>query len=144
MNHGTIKLITCIAIIIGFQVLIALPFSLFDESSVVSGAGRIGVAGDATFSNYLVGLSIFWTFIPEEVYFNKEAFSDKVKIGMVAANIWHFFFRKWALVPCFQNLFATFDFKKTYGITTHEQLRKTLEILLIGYISGIVLMPGAN
>lgn len=135
--------------------IIALPFCLFGESTVndyiirskLTGAGRNGIAGAAAFWDYLAAhqsLSIFWTFIPEETYFNKEAFSDKVKIGMVVCNIWHFFFRKWAIVPCFQNLFSTFDFKKVYGINTHDQVRNTLEILLIGYICGIVLMPGAH
>lgn len=112
MNHGTIKLITCIVLIIGFQVIIALPFCLFGESTVadyiqrskLTGAGRNGIAGAAAFWDYLAAhqsLSILWTFIPEETYFNKEAFSDKVKIGMVVCNIWHFFIRKWAIVPCF-------------------------------------------
>ena len=63
---------------------------------------------------------------------------------MVFANIWNFFVRKWAIVPCFENLFATFSTKKTYGVKTLEQKRNTLEILLVGYICGIALMPGAN
>lgn len=111
--------------------MIATPFCLFGETTVadyihrskLTGAGRNGVAGAAAFWDYLAAhqeLSIFWTFIPSDVYFNKEAFSDKVKIGMVVANIWHFFIRKGALVPCFQNLFATFDSKKTYGIKTQD------------------------
>lgn len=61
MNHGTIKLIMCILLIIGFQVVIALPFCLFGESTVadyihrskLTGAGRNGVAGAAAFWDYL-------------------------------------------------------------------------------------------
>ena len=61
MNHGTIKLVTCIVLIIGFQVVIALPFVLFGESTVadyiqrskLTGAGRNGIAGAAAFWDYL-------------------------------------------------------------------------------------------
>jgi hypothetical protein len=154
MFHGTFTLLKCITLIVGFQVVIALPFCLGESTvadyihrSKLTGAGRNGVAGAAAFWDYLAAhqsLSIFWTFIPEETYFHKEAFSDKVKVGMMVCNIWHFFVRKWAIAPCFENLFATFDSKKTYGLKTPEQVRNMLEILLIGYICGIVLMPGAN
>jgi len=88
-------------------------------------------------------LSIFWTFIPADIYFDKSRFSDRVKIGMVVANIYHFFIRKGCTAQCFTNLFNTFSSEKL-GIKTLDQKRLTLEVLAIGYISGIVLMPGAH
>ena len=117
------------AIILTFQVVIALPFCLIGESTVadyihrskLTGAGRNGVAGAAAFWDYLAAhqsLSIFWTFIPEETYFCKECFSDKVKITMIAANIWNFFVRKWALPKCIINLLDTFSYKMEYGVKT--------------------------
>jgi hypothetical protein len=69
----------------------------------LTGAGRDGIAGAAEFWNYLAAhqeLSIFWTFISKETYFNKEAFADKLKIGMILVNIYHFFFRKMCFIPC--------------------------------------------
>ena len=115
--------------------------------SKLTGAGRDGIAGAAEFWNYLAAhrdLSIFWTFISEETYFNKEAFADKLKIGMVLVNIYHFFFRKMCLIPCLTNLFRTFDTTTPMGIFTQASLKKTLEILLLGYMCGILLMPGGN
>lgn len=70
--------------------------------------------------------------------------ADKLKIGLIAVNIYHFFFRKKCLIPCLQNLFRTFATDRPMGILTQASQKKTLEILLIGYICGIVLMPGAN
>lgn len=65
---------------------------------------------------------------------------------MLVINVWHFFFRKWCLPQCFTNLFKTFDSKHnaTLGIKTQAQVKDTTEILIIGYMSGISLMPGAN
>jgi hypothetical protein len=114
--------------------------------SKLTGAGRNGVAGAAPFWDYLAAhreLSIFWTFVPTELYFVKAEFSDKVKACMLATNVWHFFVRKRAFQPCIDNLLATFS-SKAPGVKTHDQIRNTLEILLIGYICGVVFMPGAN
>jgi len=65
---------------------------------------------------------------------------------MVSLNVYHFFIRKWCLPRCFENLFKTFDEKASaqLGIRNQDQLRLTVEILLLGYMGGIVTMPGAN
>merc|ERR1712178_536112 len=113
----------------------------------LTGAGRNGIAGAAAFWDYMAAhrdLTIFWGFIPEHIYFDKAALSDKLKIGMLAVNIYHFFIRKKCLIPCLQNLFRTLATQRDMGILTQKRLKETLEILLIGYICGIVLMPGAN
>ena len=109
-NFGTIKLIISFVIIMGFQVLIALPFVLGDTTvadylhrSKLTGAGRNGIAGAAPFWDYLAAhreLTIFWGFIPHDIYFDKSAMADKLKIGMLVANVYHFFIRKRCLVPC--------------------------------------------
>ena len=73
------------------------------QRSKLTGAGRDGIAGAALFWNYLAAhrdLSIFWTFIPYDTYFCQHCFADKLKIGMVLVNIYHFFIRKMCLVPC--------------------------------------------
>mmetsp|Transcript_13063 Transcript_13063/g.22047 ORF Transcript_13063/g.22047 Transcript_13063/m.22047 type:complete len:218 (+) Transcript_13063:559-1212(+) len=155
-NFGTIRLIMSLVIILGFQVLIALPFVL-NESSVadyiqrskLTGAGRNGIAHAAAFWDYLAAhqsLSLFWTFLPEEVYFDKSRMADPLKVAQLTLNVYHFFLRKWCLPQCFTNLFRTFDSKHTQTLTidSHHKARKTLEILVIGYFCGVVLMPGAN
>jgi hypothetical protein len=45
------------------------------ERSKLTGAGRNGILGAAEFWNYLAAhqdLSILWTWIPQDLYFNKE------------------------------------------------------------------------
>jgi hypothetical protein len=107
--------------------------------SKLTGAGRNGIQGSAEFWDYLAahkGLSIFWTFLSDEVYFDKSAFSDKVKIGILAVNVWFFFVRKNCLWQCLDNLMQTGN-----GLTDKRLL---IEMLVIQYMSGIILMPGAH
>lgn len=109
-NFGTIKLVLCVVLIVGFQVVISLPFVLGETTvadyihrSKLTGAGRNGIAGAALFWDYLAAhrsLSIFWTFIDEETYFDKSAMADKLKIGLIGMNIYHFFFKQKCLIPC--------------------------------------------
>lgn len=91
-------------------------------------------------------LSIFWTFIPEDCYFHWPCLALPLKIAMLALNIYHFFVRKWCLPRCLTNLAQTFDEKAVaqLGIRSQEQIRLTLEVLLLGYMGGVVTMPGAN
>lgn len=101
LNHGTIKLIVCTAFLIGFQIFLALPFLMGETTprnyihrSKLTGAGRNGIQGAAEFWDYLAAhkeLSIFWTFVSDEVYFNKHKLSVRVKLGILAANVWYFF-----------------------------------------------------
>jgi hypothetical protein len=63
---------------------------------------------------------------------------------MLLLNVWHFFIRKWCTPQCFTHLFNTFKPDQNLGVKTFAQARKTTEILVIGYMSGITFMPGAN
>ena len=65
--------------------------------------------------------------------------ADPLKLAMVALNVYHFFIRKGALMPCLNNIL-----NPQPGILTKDQARNTLEILIIGYMCGILLMPGGN
>jgi hypothetical protein len=93
-----------------------------------------------------IDLSIFWTFIDQDCYFHYPCLAFKLRIAMLLLNVYHFFIRKWCFPRCFENLFKTFDEKATaqLGIRNQDQLRLTAEILLLGYMGGIVTMPGAN
>ena len=85
--------------------LIALPFVMGDSTiedyihrSKLTGAGRNGIAGAAKFWDFLAAhkdLSILWTFLPDDIYFDQdgEPFSKKCKAGMLFCNIWYFFVR---------------------------------------------------
>ena len=89
------------------------------ERSKLTGAGRNGIAGAAAFWDYLAAhqdLSIFWTFIPWEIYFNKELFSDRVKIAMLFCNVWNFFIRQNSFPRCISNLINTFDSQKVKAL----------------------------
>ena len=117
--------------------------------SKLTGAGRNGVADSARFWDYMAahrGLSIFWHFIDEDYYFDENGLNKVLKIALLGVNVYHFFFRKWCITKCVKNLFETFDEKKRalLGIKTQEDVKFTLQVLIIGYMSGIPLMPGAN
>lgn len=83
----------------------ALPFLLGEtsvadylERSKLTGAGRNGIAGAAPFWDYLASewsYTIFWSWINEDTFYDKALFSDRVKLCILVANVWHFFFRKW-------------------------------------------------
>jgi hypothetical protein len=88
--------------------LVAVPFLIpfGGETSVedylikskLTGAGRNGFAGAAAYFDYLAshpGNTIFFSWLDRDCYFDKECFSDRVKIGILVVNVWHFFIRKW-------------------------------------------------
>ena len=114
MNYGTRTLLTCIAIIVAFQVLIALPFVLNDSTvedylvrSKLTGAGRNGIAHSEEFWDYLAArktLTIFWDFVPGDFYYARDGLAKYCKIGIVSMNVWHFFIKQGALMPCINNL----------------------------------------
>ena len=111
-NHGISKLIQCTIFLVGFQIVIALPFLLtapldYLIRSKLTGAGRNGIQGSAAFWDYLAAhqsLSIFWTFLPEELYFDKSKLANTVKLVIPAVNVWFFFVRKNCLPKCLHNL----------------------------------------
>lgn len=65
-----------------------------------------------------------------------------VKTAMVFINIYHFFFRRAALQPCLNNLWRFLTLKPDFQKILDK--KNTIEILYIGFLSGIVFMPGAN
>lgn len=146
MNHGPVKLLVSLAFMILFQIGLALPFLLgntsiadYIERSKLTGAGRNGVQSSAHFWDYLAahhGLTILWNFVDEKCYFDKSCLSDKVKVGMLLANIWFFFVRKNCIPQCLKNLV------ELKGRQVSKRL--TIELLVIQYMCGCVLMPGAN
>ena len=131
----------------------ALPFLLGESTlqdyiirSKLTGAGRNGIATTMKFFDFVAALhdrTIFWSWVPMEVYYTKELLADRLKIAMLFFNIYHFFVKKWAFPQCWKNLMETFSSTPS-GIKTKSQMRNTLEILVIGYMCGIVLMPGGN
>ena len=130
-----------------FQAVIALPFVAWGDTSIrrylfyskFTLEGRGGVGGADKVYDYMSSnhyATIFWKFIPEEIYETKELLADRLKIALVSLNIYHFFIRKMCLQQCISNIWH--PFKGSFDF------RKTIEILLIGYFTGIVLMPGAH
>ena len=103
-NHGLKMLIICTAVIVSFQVLIALPFVLNDtkvkdylDRSKLNGAGRNGFAGAPRYWDYLASdysLTIFWGFIPSDCYYDFDCLAKKLRIAIPAVNVFHFFIRK--------------------------------------------------
>ena len=156
LNHGTITLLVSVFLVVAYQVLLAAPFlEIFGgETSIrdyvwmskLTGAGRDGNQGAGEFFNFVAatqGLSIFWTWMPEEFYYNFWGLGIFSKIAIPTVNAWFFFGTKNCLPECLDNLFNTFS-KTPQGVVTHEQRRRTLQILIICHICGICFMPGGH
>jgi hypothetical protein len=104
--------------------------------SKLTGAGRNGILGAHRMWDYLAAhhhLTIFWKFVPKDLYFNKEMFSDKLKVGILFCNVWFFFIRRNSLPRCLSNLMSTFDNQKVkeLGVKTKLDIRFTCEIIFI-------------
>ena len=59
--------------------------------------GRNGVAFAEKFWDYLAAekpTSIFWTFLPDEVYYDQDKLAKFSRISILTLNVWHFFVRK--------------------------------------------------
>ena len=132
----------------------ALPFvmgetsvAMYLEKSRLTGEGKNNFAYEADHFNYIAAEyshSIFWRFLSEETYYTREKLAVFVKPATLGLNIYHFFIRKNCLPTCLNNLFNTFTSKETLDIKTAEQLRLTVEIIVLGYLVGVVIMPGAH
>lgn len=121
-----------IVIMIVFQIIVSLPFILGDtpvadyiEMSKFTGAGRNGrgiynPAYDYMGSDH--AQTIFWSFVPIDLYLDKERFGDRLKMGILLINIWHFFVKQNALWQCLTNLLYTFnsEHRSKLGIRTQE------------------------
>lgn len=139
------------AIIVAFQVLVSLPFTLTDTGvkdyivrSKFTGGGR-GVKGEYHYEFMAATHSstIFWGFLSEKCYYTWDCLAIKLRIALVALNIYFFFIRRWCFVKCFRNLLDTFK-AKPEGIKTQQQIKFTFEVLLIGYFIGVNTLPGGH
>ena len=111
-QHGLGTLLASVLLIVSFQIVISLPFTLTDTNykdylvrTKFTGAGRVTPSEpfwDFVASRY--DHSIFWTFIPQECYESWPCLPQKLRIAMFGLNIYHFFFRKWCLPRCLGNL----------------------------------------
>lgn len=116
------------------------------QRSKLTGAGRNGIQGAAEFWDYLAAhqeLSIFWTFVSKEFYFARNRLSTYCSLAIPFVNVWFFFVRKNYFPECWSNLLNTFS-KTIPGVNTHEKTRRTIEVLIVQYLCGISLMPGAH
>lgn len=152
-NHGLKMLLTCVFIIVTYQIIIALPFVLTEHTPVMhyldlakfTGKGRDQFANSPHYMNYLAAppdLTIFWGFIDYETYIDFWSMTVYLKLAIPILNVYHFFIRKNCLWQCLDNLFSLKDLE--FAISERSKVRKTLEIFLIGYMSGVVVMPGAH
>ena len=115
-----------------FQIIVSLPFVLGDtpiadyiEMSKFTGAGRNGrgvyhPSYDYMGSNH--AQTIFWSWVPEGLYDDKERFGDRLKISILLINVSHFFIKQNALGKCLTNLYYTFNsqHRSTLGVRTQE------------------------
>jgi len=150
-HHGTLTLLRCISLIVGFQIIISLPFVLtstsvkeYVERSKFTGGGR-DVPGEwhYRFMAASHGSTIFWGFIPEVCYQDWPCLALKLRVGLLALNVYYFFIRRWCFPQCFSNLLNTFG-KKPEGVVSQKQIRFTFEVLFLGYFLGVVQMPGGH
>ena len=116
--------------------------------SKLTGAGRNGYAFAPRFFDYLAAMkshSIFWTFLSDESYYDKTMLSKWARIGILAVNVWHFFILKGCFKQCVQNLIGFVKLQPDLKVVDKVQnARLTIEVLVIGFISGVALMPGAH
>lgn len=125
-NFGTINLLKSLAIIISFQIVIALPFLLGETSisdylirSKFTGQGRNGIDGADEIWDYLaahIDNSMLFTWVPYDCYQDRTCMADRLFPLILIINVYHFFIRKWCTVQCFKNLFDTFKPDIVYGI----------------------------
>mmetsp|Transcript_13789 Transcript_13789/g.21540 ORF Transcript_13789/g.21540 Transcript_13789/m.21540 type:complete len:209 (-) Transcript_13789:229-855(-) len=148
---GTLKLFLALLILIGLQAAMAWPFIASGKTTVgeylkasqLTGAGRQSEFYTEDYWGYLgaaQGLSIFFTYIPEDIYFSNLLFAMPLKVLMLGGNIYHFFIKHEAFPRCFSNLLQPFKVS-TVGEADKQKL---IEILVIGYFLGLVLIPGAH
>ena len=113
-----------------FQIIISLPFVLgetsvsdYIEMSKFTGKGRNGRGIYSHVYDYMGSSqhhSIFWSWVPKDLYENKELFADRLKVSILFINIWHFFVIQNSLPLCINNLMNTFnsEHREKLGIIT--------------------------
>jgi hypothetical protein len=117
------------------------------EKSKLTGQGRNGFAFAHPVYDYMAAHqddSVFWTFVDKDTYYDKSKLADTIKPLMLIGNVYYFFIRKNCLPQCLYQLRDTIKVGHKVGTFTDAERRKTIELLLIGYMIGVVLMPGAH
>ena len=110
-----------------------------------AGGGRNGIGqAEAIMDNVGAhfGLTIFWKFIDEDLYYSKE-WNDGLKLGIVVLNIYHFFIRKWCFPKCFENLMNSFKSRHLTKVT-YKETKLLIELMVLGILIGICLVPGGH
>ena len=152
---GTRTLLVCLTFIVGFQIVVSLPFVLGDSTvydyivrSKLLGHGRQGIAFAEEFWDYLAAhktLSILWRFVPDKYYYDRNYLSFYTKLGLPTLNVFFFFVRKNALWGCLSNLKEFLQLRADPGASlTAKQRQQMIEILVVQYFCGIMMMPGAH
>ena len=133
--YGTIRLIQSVVIIVGYQILVALPFVMnhttvmyYLENSFIFSEKNEGARTGVIYSG-----TIFWHFVGKDFFDDPTKFANPLRAIMICVQIWHFFVRQGCTAKCFENLFQSFDFNKVLEINTPEQVRKCGDIILIGF-----------
>lgn len=108
-RHGIITLITCVVIMVTFQVLIAAPFLVIKSKEELIRPSKERALTYLRMSKFLGGdgkggpgwgaaleWSIYWRFIPEWLYLSED-FLVYTKVATAFLNFWLFFVSKRAL-----------------------------------------------
>jgi hypothetical protein len=149
-SFGTKLLVGSIAIILGIQVLVALPFIVpaFGGKTSV----RIylyyakylgsGTKEDAGKPLTLWGFSVLWQFLDPKVFYSPE-FVYTCKLSILVLNVINFAVTHSALPVCIENLKNTFKSGKL-PLLTHRHTKMMVECTMVGFVIGLVLMPGGH
>jgi hypothetical protein len=151
LYYGTRTLIMTVLFLVFFQVVISLPFVL-GETSVIEyinrsrllGSGRGGVAFTEEFFDWVACkflCSLHFKFVSQDFYYDKNGLAKWCWRAIPALNVYYFFIRKQALMPCLNNLR---DFLSLKPDKNNSHTKNTLELLLTGFSIGVTFMPGAS
>lgn len=116
--------------------------------SKLLGHGRQGIAFSEEFWDHVAAhksLSMFWAFLPDDKYYGKEGIGWWSKVIIPSSNVFFFFIRNNALWGCLDNLYAFLKLKPdSTGPLAPEKRHQQIEILVVQYFCGVVMMPGAH
>ena len=160
--YGPNYLLTAIGIILGFQIGIAMPFCN-DSVAYMLGMGSAKTPvftylENAMFIRHHMRAhgaeyqhSTHWSFIDDQI-FNRLEFVELVYYATLAANTWFFFIRKGCLIRCIENLQLLKCLSIDSGsltpyklsAMTHRDRLKGIQLMVICYVTGCQLIPGAH
>ena len=117
--------------------------------SKLLGSGGAGIMGREDKYGFLLSGhydSILFTFVPPDLYYDKTKMARWVFIFLLVGNILFFFVKQKCWQRCIDNLTATLSLEKNKatGIQTLEDRRKTMAILVVQWVHGVILCPGAH